>query len=104
MGNHNRERRLGSKTGIQDIDPRIITKTKNGEHRIRNDKDGEKEREKYDWFPKQFDRMKKRRKNFTRFLYSVSETFGKYFKNVFAVFSLAVVVGLKGVLMELSAL
>ena len=34
-----------SKTGNKDKTPRLRTKTKNGEQRIRRDKDGEKERE-----------------------------------------------------------
>ena len=40
-----RKRRLGMKTGNKDREPRLRNSTKNGEQRIRKDKDGEKERE-----------------------------------------------------------
>ena len=38
--------RQGTKTGNKDGEPRVTTKTKNREWRIRKDKDGERKREK----------------------------------------------------------
>ena len=64
MGNQDRGPYQGTKTGNQDgkqsTEQKRGTKTKNGEWRIRKDKDGEKEREKslpgfrvlFAWFPK----------------------------------------------------
>ena len=78
--------------GNQDWKRRLKTKTKYGEQKIRNDKDGEKERKKFSRFPL-LDKVKPR---LPSIVCPVSKTPEISFKKCYAFFSLGVATGSKG--------